>query len=161
MVILFFYSGGNLAAAVCLKVIETHADSLYRIPPPIGVLLIYPCLSFDMACWMPPNQLGLIRAESVKSLESLIEAKQHLKRPSPLTMPPAPRRTTNLKNNSKRWYDQIWPFKRKDENLLSPGKSLANALSMTSRMSYFTDRITPPESKSSKKKKSESSYNKF
>lgn len=63
-------SGGNLAVGVVMKAIESESDI------PCGLLLIYPCLSFDLNCWMPNSHLNLMRAESFKSISNLINSKQ-------------------------------------------------------------------------------------
>ncbi|TPX35527.1 hypothetical protein SmJEL517_g02130 [Synchytrium microbalum] len=132
-------AGGNLATGVILKLLDL-SDPDY--PPPRGVVLIYPCLSFDMACWMQPDQLRMIRAESSKSLVDLASAKNHLARESPLAVPSAPRKIDILTDKVDRtpsWYR----WKADDEP--KKGIHIPSALSMTSRMSYFTDRIIAPE----------------
>ncbi|TPX52156.1 hypothetical protein SeMB42_g01623 [Synchytrium endobioticum] len=132
-------AGGNLAAGLILKLLDL-ADPDY--PAPRGVVLIYPCLSFDMACWMQPDQLRMIRAESSKSLVDLAEAKNHLSRMSPLAVPNAPRKIdilTDKVDHTPSWYR--W---RPDDEP-KKGIQIPSSLSMTSRMSYFTDRVIAPE----------------
>ncbi|KAJ3300190.1 hypothetical protein HK104_003418 [Borealophlyctis nickersoniae] len=134
-------AGGNLAVGVVMRCLETHEK---LIQTPAGLILMYPCLSFDIACWMPQEQLSLIRAESHKSLSMahLIDSKSTIKKLSPLTQPEAPRRIDVLKgeaDRSKSWYH--W-FRSQPP---PAGPSIPSSLSMTSRMSYFTDRIIAPE----------------
>ncbi|KND00948.1 uncharacterized protein SPPG_04049 [Spizellomyces punctatus DAOM BR117] len=135
-------AGGNLVVGVVMRCLETYEK---HIPPPNGLVLIYPCLSFDMSCWMPSEQLKLMRAESHKnlSLKSLSESKHNIKKNSPLTPQEAPRKIDVLKDEvdrSKSWYHI---FKPRPSH--PPGPSIPSSLSMTSRMSYFTDRIITPE----------------
>jgi hypothetical protein len=65
VILLGSFSGGNLAAACTFKILEF---SLHHLPAPSGLLLTYPALSFDMAAWMPSDEIELLRAESRKSL---------------------------------------------------------------------------------------------
>ncbi|KAJ3041481.1 hypothetical protein HDV00_009277 [Rhizophlyctis rosea] len=134
-------AGGNLAVGVILRCLETHEKV---IAPPAGLILIYPCLSFDIACWMPSEQLNLIRAESHKSLSiaNFVDAKQHIKKLSPLAQSEAPRKINVLSDTadrSKSWYHM---FRSQPP---PAGPTIPSNLSMTSRMSYFTDRIIQPE----------------
>ncbi|KAJ3107476.1 hypothetical protein HDU97_004072 [Phlyctochytrium planicorne] len=133
-------AGGNFAAGCVLKCLE----SKIRVPPPAGVILIYPCLDFDMECWMPRDQMRLFRAESKKdmSMVSLIELHSSTHAKAPLAVPAAPRSINVLKNEVDRresWY-RIFSTHTDD-----PGPPIPSALSMTSRMSYFTDRLISPE----------------
>lgn len=134
------FRGGNLATGVVMKCLE------HKFQVPNGLLLIYPCLSFDMACWMPKHHVNLIRAESTKSLSTLITAKQ-ITTDSPLAVPEAPRWIDVLRNKvdrSKSWYQAL--DLRRRSGSVKKRESMSSSLSMTSRMSYFNDRILTPES---------------
>ncbi|KAJ3152576.1 hypothetical protein HDU89_001269 [Geranomyces variabilis] len=138
-------AGGNLVVGVVMRCLETYEK---HIPPPNGIVLIYPCLSFDMSCWMPSEQLKLMRAESHKNLalKSLANAKSSMKKNSPLTPQDAPRKIdvlNDVSDHSKSWYSFIKPKTSRSERVQGP--SIPTNLSMTSRMSYFTDRIISPE----------------
>ncbi|KAJ3145963.1 hypothetical protein HDU86_000587 [Geranomyces michiganensis] len=138
-------AGGNLVVGVVMRCLETYEK---HIPPPNGILLIYPCLSFDMSCWMPSEQLKLMRAESHKNLalKGLANAKSSIKKNSPLTPQEAPRRIdvlNDVSDHSKSWYSFIKPKTSRSERVQGP--SIPTSLSMTSRMSYFTDRVISPE----------------
>lgn len=137
-------AGGNIAVGVVMRCLETYEK---HIPPPNGVVLIYPCLSFDMSCWMPSEQLKLMRAESHHnlSLKSLSDAKHNIKKNDPLAVQEAPRRInvfSDEADRSKSWYSFLKP-----KPAQTAGPSIPSSLSMTSRMSYFTDRIISPESR--------------
>ncbi|KAJ1547749.1 hypothetical protein HK096_000316, partial [Nowakowskiella sp. JEL0078] len=132
-------AGGNLVVGVVIKCLEARD---IRIPAPCAVMLLYPCLSFDMACWMPSNELNLIRAESSKSLRTLIDAKSKLNLDSPLAHTEAPRSInvlTDKVDRSRSWY-KFWESK-----IPKVKPSIPTSLSMTSRMSYFTDKLIAPE----------------
>lgn len=58
-------AGGNLAVATVYKILEFGG---HYLPPPSGVLLTYPALSFEMAAWMPEDEIQLLRAESRKAV---------------------------------------------------------------------------------------------
>ncbi|KAI9202007.1 Alpha/Beta hydrolase protein [Polychytrium aggregatum] len=136
-------AGGNLAASVVIKCLESKD---IPVRPPSGLILIYPCLSFDLACWMPQEQLGLIRAESKMSLsmQSLVQAKETMDAFSPLAVPPAPKRIDVFSNKVQQsrtsLWRSLWRSQPRKQHAMVP-----KSLSMTSRMSYFTDRLLAPE----------------
>ncbi|RUS22034.1 Alpha/Beta hydrolase protein [Endogone sp. FLAS-F59071] len=183
-------AGGNLVAAVTLKLIAynqclssppgsttlsstTPTTPPVLLPKPTGLIIIYPCLEFDLSCWMSPTQLTLMRAESSASLEQLgglMEAKDHLGHRSPLSVVPDVekrplwRRTwsvlTGQKVEEKRIVYVGPGAMRKsgmngtgNRNLTAPGQEQAQGqrkrtmprLAMTSRMSFFNDRIITPD----------------
>ncbi|KAJ3110320.1 hypothetical protein HDU96_006726 [Phlyctochytrium bullatum] len=134
-------AGGNFVAGVTMKCLEA---TFTRVPPPAGIVLAYPCLDFDMGCWMPQEKMRLFRAESKKdmSMTNLMELHGSTHTKSPLAVPPAPRKIDVLKNEVDRresWY-RLFSTHTDD-----PGPAIPTSLSMTSRMSYFTDRVIAPE----------------
>ncbi|RUO96737.1 Alpha/Beta hydrolase protein [Jimgerdemannia flammicorona] len=197
-------AGGNLVAAVTLKLLA-HNQSLLQQPPhdpahsptspippsplplpkPTGLIIIYPCLNFDISCWMSPNQLTLIRAESTAALEQLggiMEAKDHHGHRSPLSVVPDVekrplwRRAWGVITGEKEVEKRVvyvgpgvvpggWAGANANGNgngkyLAVQGQGQAQApakarngpmrrktsrLAMTSRMSFFNDRIITPE----------------
>lgn len=171
-----FFRGGNLAAAVTLKLLDHNkllkeeADDEEEdvtsklLPMPEGLVLIYPALDFEMTCWMTTGQLSLIRSESTtkmirsKSLMSLLESKDHLshasplsvvpdvdKKPSPwkraLGMTPVDGANTGKENASEKKHvrDRIQELSEVKTDWES------SRLAMTSRMSFFNDRILTAE----------------
>ncbi|KAL5032199.1 hypothetical protein RTP6_000341 [Batrachochytrium dendrobatidis] len=135
-------AGANLATGVIFKCIEFNQE---HAKPPAAFICVYPCLSYDMACWIPPRQLNLLRAESSTSLAPLIDSKLHIRKLAPLETSEAPRAIDVFNNQADRslsWYHKLRPqiFAHK-----STGPYIPSALSMTSRMSYFSDRIITPE----------------
>ncbi|ORX53116.1 alpha/beta-hydrolase [Hesseltinella vesiculosa] len=191
-------AGGNVTTAVTLQIL-THNEQVKRhrsstgyllsptptsnyaaeplfddiLPAPCGLILIYPALDFEMSCWMHPDQLSMIRAESKTqlfrstSLESLWHSKDHFNHVSPLSVVPDIEKKSvwrRFKNtfgmtplegadgNTKRQLARP-PVKRKPTirervHEFSPNNKQAwenSSLAMTSRMSFFNDRILTPD----------------
>jgi hypothetical protein len=131
----------NQRKSLSLQVSTTSQDLI------LGLMLIYPVLSFDMACWMPSSQMGLLRAESIKSVPSILQSKQYATE-SPLSaaIPDAPRRIDVLSDKvdrSKSWYQFGFLGKKKKDTKKT--QKAPSSLSMTSRMIYFNDPILAPE----------------
>ncbi|KAG9185750.1 hypothetical protein G6011_07081 [Alternaria panax] len=65
-------AGGNLATAMVLMILQTGSTETRRwqgesaIPPPIGVVLIYPALDMNIGNWMTDEQMALIRDRRVR-----------------------------------------------------------------------------------------------
>lgn len=187
----FIFRGGNITAAVTLKILahnqqlamkinptatlsSTSTDSITDtismtphqmkprnpldsiLPMPIGLILVYPALDFEMSCWMSSSQLSLIRAESntalfrSSSLDSLWQTKDHLSHVSPLSVVPDLekkqslwRRALGLKPTLKqRMADRAHPIR----DQIQTKEAWATArLAMTSRMSFFNDRVITPD----------------
>ncbi|KAI8377567.1 Alpha/Beta hydrolase protein [Radiomyces spectabilis] len=194
VIILGDSAGGNLTAAVILKIIEHNKklemtfmpnlqDSLLTtsyvmadteqassktigsildkpIPMPVGLILIYPALDFEMSCWMAPSQLSLIRAESksqlfrTESLESLWQSKDHLSHASPLSVVPDIDDQNSLwRRVTNKLYSRKTSATRHSQTIRErvhskPPAAVAwesSRLALTSRMSYFNDRIITPD----------------
>ncbi|KAI8372355.1 Alpha/Beta hydrolase protein [Choanephora cucurbitarum] len=163
-------AGGNVTAAVTLKILAHNQQLAMQqeqqqevlsildgpITVPVGLVLIYPVLDFEMSCWMSTSQLSLIRAESntdlfrSSSLDSIWQTKDHLSHASPLSVVPDLekkqslwRRALGIKpSRQKRVADRAHPIRDK----IQTKDAWATArLAMTSRMSFFNDRIISPD----------------
>ncbi|KAI8994631.1 Alpha/Beta hydrolase protein [Pilobolus umbonatus] len=133
---------------------EIDLDSTITLPQ--GLILIYPALDFEMSCWMSDSQLNLIRAESntslfrSSSLDALWQTKDHLSHASPLSVVPDLekgqslwRRILGLKPTVKqRAADRKHPIR---EKIQTKDAWNSSRLAMTSRMSFFNDRIITPD----------------
>jgi hypothetical protein len=92
-----------------------------------------------------PNELHILRDASSSDL-SAVQSRSKVSLLSPLSVPEAPREINLLKgqvDRSDSWYLYLIKFfycKKKDEP-----KDIPAELSMTSRMSFFNDRIIQPE----------------
>ncbi|CAO3629058.1 unnamed protein product [Cunninghamella blakesleeana] len=134
------------------------------LPVPTGLIVIYPALDFELSCWMTPKQLSLIRAESKTqlfrsgSLETLWQTKDHFSHASPLSVVPDTekpslwRRAYNstISNNnsgrSKLQYSRDLSIRERVQQLDYDKSAWASSrLAMTSRMSFFNDRIITPD----------------
>jgi hypothetical protein len=129
------------------------------IPIPAGVITIYPCLNFDLSCWMPASQISLMRAESSTSLNAttlshLLESKDHMRHQSPLSVEPDLekrslwRRALGLEaNHAKRGtsLEERIKFMPTQDSMNVSSTALVPRLAMTSRMSFFNDRIITPD----------------
>jgi acetyl esterase/lipase len=60
-------AGGNLAVGTVLMILQTGSTETRRwqgeneLPPPVGVVLIYPALDMNIGNWMSDEQMALIR----------------------------------------------------------------------------------------------------
>ncbi|KAH7398737.1 Alpha/Beta hydrolase protein [Phaeosphaeria sp. MPI-PUGE-AT-0046c] len=65
-------AGGNLGVAMVLMILQSGSTATrrwqgeYAIPPPIGVVLVYPALDMNIGNWMTDEQMGLIRDRRVR-----------------------------------------------------------------------------------------------
>lgn len=65
-------AGGNLAVGMVLMILQSGSTESRRwqgefaIPPPIGVVLIYPALDMNIGNWMTDEQMALIRDRKVR-----------------------------------------------------------------------------------------------
>jgi acetyl esterase/lipase len=65
-------AGGNLAVGMVLMVLQTGSTATRRwqgeleLPPPVGVVLIYPALDMNIGNWMTDEQMALIRDRKVR-----------------------------------------------------------------------------------------------
>lgn len=145
--------------------IESDIHSLDTLlPVPTGLILIYPALDFEMTCWMTPGQLSLIRSESTthmirsKSLQSLLESKDHLSHASPLSVVPdvekksllqrvlslTPAKEEKKKKVASKGRNSQPTIKERVHHL-SKSAWASSRLAMTSRMCFFNDRIITAE----------------
>jgi acetyl esterase/lipase len=65
-------AGGNLAVGMVLMILQTGSTETRRwqgeieLPPPAGVVLIYPALDMNIGNWMTDEQMALIRDRRVR-----------------------------------------------------------------------------------------------
>lgn len=71
-------AGGNLAVGTVLMILQTGSTETRRwqgeqeLPPPVGVVLIYPALDMNIGNWMTDEQMALIRDRKVRKTNRLI-----------------------------------------------------------------------------------------
>ncbi|CAO2651065.1 Nn.00g093620.m01.CDS01 [Neocucurbitaria sp. VM-36] len=65
-------AGGNLAVGMVLMILQSGSTETrrwqgeYAMPPPVGVVLIYPALDMNIGNWMTDEQMALIRDRRVR-----------------------------------------------------------------------------------------------
>jgi len=65
-------AGGNLAVAMVLMVLQSGSTETRRwqgeraLPPPVGMVLVYPALDMNIGNWMSDEQMALIRDRRVR-----------------------------------------------------------------------------------------------
>lgn len=65
-------AGGNLAVGMVLMVLQSGSTETRRwqgehmLPPPVGVVLVYPALDMNIGNWMTDEQMALIRERRVR-----------------------------------------------------------------------------------------------
>jgi acetyl esterase/lipase len=155
-------AGGNLCASLMLLIIEAaqNLGDNFVVPRPRGIVFIYPALEFNMGVWMNNDELKLFRQQSVKSLASLWETKSHCNHESPLA----------TYDDTKSWggvfskasiKDQVQAHLPKKPDLVKvPSerglhkidttkypwvRNKANPLAMSSKITYFDDRVLSAE----------------
>lgn len=129
--LIIYISGGNIATGMVLKAIEN------RVRLPSSLILVYPCLSFEMACWMTPEMLGLVGDTRIGRSKTELDVRD------PLYTSDAPRRIDMDKEEVEIDEEEGWYHKFRGRT----HHTIHSGLSMTSRMSFFSDRIIHPESK--------------
>lgn len=71
-------AGGNLATGVVLMVLQSGSTKTRRwfgeedLPPPVGLVLIYPALDMNIGNWMTDEQMALIRDRRVRDTNKRI-----------------------------------------------------------------------------------------
>lgn len=146
-------AGGNYVAAVMLMLLENQSES--QIPLPSGLVLIYPFLDFNITSWMNAEHLRLLRQESAGDIGVLNSKRHHERRKSVLQVFPdsisQSMKLSDLKNEAQ---ESINKGQRKsmssnhkrsasaDRNKERP---LGTRVAMTSRVSFFQDRIISPD----------------
>ncbi|KAJ3271564.1 hypothetical protein HDV01_006526 [Terramyces sp. JEL0728] len=93
---------------------------------------------------MPSEQMELIRIESAQSVGKYVRTKTELDMTAPLQVDEAPRAVnllTDEVDSTPSWYTKYTP----KALIAKKATKIHSGLSMTSRMSYFSDRIIKPE----------------
>ena len=128
-------AGGNFAAAVTLMILNSastsstgHLSTLSPLPPPDGLVLIYPSLDLSMSSWMSDEQMKLIRQRNTPSTRSIINRKSAAYTNTSL-LPSTPNSDSDSSSS----------------NISPETPHYTTRLAMSSRLSYFSDRVLTPE----------------
>jgi len=187
-------AGGNLCAGVTLMILNAAHDDLddshgvgmglRSLPPPEGLLLIYPSLDFNINSWMTDEQVRLIRERSTRQTNRGVVRKKsdYFARASGQKVPVQksnPKAKAEDYDSSDSEYEDVLsttsaapqdiqhlhvtaphpntpdlPHQPPHTRTLSSAyaaleatkpPTLSTRLAMTSRLTYFNDRILTPE----------------
>jgi acetyl esterase/lipase len=138
-------AGGNFAAAVVLMILNATSTSSTGhlmeagwkgLPLPTGVILIYPSLDLNMSSWMSEEQMKLMRQrETIETNRRIVRKKsEYYEKTSGATLPVAITKKPN-------GFTPLSPTTEAAE----PPKEFSTRLAVTSRLSYFNDRVLTPE----------------
>ncbi|KAL8718851.1 MAG: hypothetical protein Q9225_004059, partial [Loekoesia sp. 1 TL-2023] len=171
-------AGGNIATGTVLMILQSASNDAQRypdqvaLPPPEGVILIYPNLDMNIGNWMSDDQMALIqdRRTRKRNRNVLRRKSEDYYKLTPDTPHPSDDEDTTLSPNSAPKDDSVvttddkstTPLKPPTDaelDLVSPTtlasqsttlasskpKLLKTRLAMSSMISYFNDRILTPE----------------
>lgn len=110
------------------------------IPMPAGLVFIYPFLDFNITSWMTADHLRLLRQESTGDMGVMNSKRHHERRKSVLQTWP------DAKERSIKPLPKTAAVSARDASLVHATKRhLGTRLAMTSRVSFFQDRIISPD----------------
>ena len=169
-------AGGNLAVSMTLMILQSGSvDSrqwhkTYQLPPPVGIVLIYPALDMNIGNWMSEEKMALIKdRRSRKTNKCILRRKSEDYRQLDPTTPhhsdddddtntvspdgPAPpyvahnQSLSSLPEQAMRLSVAHVKTAKKTAQKSEPEKSqtFRTRLAMSSILSYFNDRILTPE----------------
>ena len=161
-------AGGNLATAAVLMILQSSSDDSQRLrgsealPPPDGLMLIYPGLTMNIGNWMTDEQMTLIKDRRMrKTNKSILRRKSedynkltpstpHISHDEDeATSPPLAPAATKPMNDSPVLEPPaaVSPSVAKHTASVAQSKpqQLKTRLAMSSMISYFNDRILTPE----------------
>ncbi|KAI1329277.1 alpha/beta-hydrolase [Xylariaceae sp. FL0255] len=165
-------AGGNLATAMTLMVIENATSSRRPglgqedVPPPSGLILMYPALDMNIGNWMSDDQMSLIKDRRTRATN-----KSYLKRKSmqyndlvgtphqsddeddfPFPHMPDPKVTNTGDDKTQKPVPEYShatlssPIAKRTKSSTSHHpEPLRTRLAMASMISYFNDRVLTPE----------------
>ncbi|KAA8895420.1 Alpha/Beta hydrolase protein [Sphaerosporella brunnea] len=153
-------AGGNFAAAVVLMILNATSTSstghlmeagCKGLPLPTGVILIYPSLDLNMSSWMSEEQMKLIRQrETLDTNRCVVRKKSEYYETTSGGHPPSLSSNT-APNKPSGANKTIALDKQRDAPSPAPStdsadpKEFSTRLAVTSRLSYFNDRVLTPE----------------
>jgi len=174
-------AGGNLAAAMVLMVLQSASTETRRwhgeasLPPPDGLVLVYPALDMNIGSWMTDEQMALIRDRQTRKTNNAVlqQKSDDYKRLAPKT----PHVSDDELDEQERVASPLEPLPATDSVITvvraaaskksvdtsmahiptptqaevaataaaSKPRALKTRLAMSSMISYFNDRILTPE----------------
>jgi hypothetical protein len=136
--LIYFDSGANISCGLVLKIIEWDKE---KLPLPKSLVMVYPLLDVELACWLPQHHINLLRVEStIQNLVQVDNARTDLN-PIPSSL------------NLQRAHSTMSLHMSTVQSPLNASAIKSNVVStelaLTSRMAFFMDRIIAPEGKCS------------
>lgn len=159
-------AGGNLAAGVTLMVLQSGGTDARRwqgdevIPPPDGLVLIYPVLDMNIGGWMTEEQMSLVRDKGMRETnKNVIQRKsEDYYRLTPSTPRPSGdgmrdispvRDYSNLKTSETEPCRKLTCGGMKSSDVATTTdnqpREIRTRLAVSSMISYFNDRVLSPE----------------
>ncbi|BFZ59297.1 hypothetical protein YB2330_000303 [Saitoella coloradoensis] len=138
-------AGGNFAAGVTLRIL-TSMHEFPGLEMPRGLVLIYPFLDFNISSWMSDEDVRLLRQESGKDVYS----KGIMRTKSRFGKGRRGKSVLDMEVEGDRESEMERDEEEEEEEVPVPPKSpvqrkMGTQLAMTSRVSFFNDRIITPE----------------
>ena len=137
-------AGGSLAAGLTIMVIEASLSrkSSARLPPPAGLVLIYPCLDVNIGNWMTDEQMALIRDKDSRQTNQRV-----LRRKTSIFMRTAATPYASEDESSSASDDGPLNIVQAslDPSLNNPRPTFKTRVAVPSMISYFSDRLLNPE----------------
>lgn len=150
-------AGGNLATSLVLMVLQAGTTDTRKrqgegsIPPPVGVVLIYPSLDCNIGSWMTDDQMALIRDRGMRKTNRRIISRKNsdYRKLTPTT--PQPSDDEEDETNPPQEPQKAATRLQKKDPAPSLTKSPVTAtvvktrLATPSMISYVNDRVLSPE----------------
>lgn len=128
-----------MVAGTMLKILTTTPP----IASPAGLIMVYPALDLNFTSWMSDEQIRLLRQESIQEMNSpgLMQRKESFYHDLSGNF--------HLDSNSQRLHrkelEAAADVVSSSENVHKKNTKIGTELAMTSRVSYFGDKIITPE----------------
>lgn len=156
-------AGGNYAAGVALMILNTTStsstghleeDGTRGLPLPDGLVMVYPSLDLNIGSWMNDDQMQLIRQRDMrKTNRNVVRRKsEYFERASGIVRPHEGNGEDEEESESEPTTKNGSP--KSNGNVIGQAAAaitsrksqpLSTRLAMTSRLSYFNDRLLTPE----------------
>lgn len=143
-------AGGNLAASVTLMILQSGSTDTRKwlgqndLPPPTGLILIYPALDMNIGNWMTDEQMSLIRDRRMRNTNRRVmrHKSNDFRKVAPST--PLPSDDEDSDSTLQPKQQSKMPVLIKDTSLKAQ-QPLKSRLAVPSLISYVSDRVLTPE----------------
>jgi len=141
-------AGGNLSASLTLMILQSGSSDARRwqgennLPPPVGLVLIYPSLDCNIGNWMTDEQMRLIRDRGMRRTNRRIISRKNsdYRKLTPTTPLPSDDEDDSSSSPPQETAKAITPV------VATPTRApLKTRLATPSMISYVNDRVLSPE----------------